>query len=557
MTDDDHVVLSPGRHGDAMAAAAASLSTADILGRIWRRDHTVWRPDPREIDNRLGWLDAPETMAAVAPELAGFAAEAAANGMDRCLLMGMGGSSLAPELFGRTFGGNGPLNLRVLDSTLPGAVRRAVDWAQPERTLFVAASKSGTTAETLSFYRYFRHLAREALGPGAADGHFAVITDPGSPLAVEGVSRGLRRVFENDPSVGGRYSALTHFGLVPAALVGVDLPRLLDRAAAAAAASGAHADPAMAPGARLGAWLGSMANSGCNKVTFLVPPEIAGLADWAEQLLAESTGKDGRGILPVVGEPRGRPADYGPDRAFVVLDLGAAEAQNTRALAQDLAEAGHPVARLRLDDAYDIGAQFFLWEMATAVAGRVMGIHPFDQPNVEAAKALAREMLGQYEATGRMPAGPPGATAADAVAAFLLEDADYVTIQAYMTPDSRLDEVLRRLRGAVMRRTGRATTVGYGPRYLHSTGQLHKGDAGLGRFLMLVDTGQPDLAIPPEDEASSGGATFGVLTLAEAVGDYRALAAAGRAILRLHLGPEPMATVEAIVDTVSKVPPAP
>ena len=398
-------MVGSARLGACRAAAdeaSARLRAERVTERIWQRDFTVWKPEPAEIANRLGWLDSPEAMAGNVPAIRSFAEGLKEERFTDCLLLGMGGSSLAPEVFRRVFGvGKGFLDLHVLDSTDPGAVLSFAEGLDPERTLYIVSTKSGGTVETFSFLKYFYGLACKRLGGEAAGRHFAAITDPGSAIARIAAERRFRAAFLNDPDIGGRYSALSYFGLVPAALLGVDIDAILARARDAAAAERCGAAvPEGLSGASLGAILGALAGIGRDKVTFHLSPEIASFGDWVEQLIAESTGKEGKGILPVVGEKPAPPDAYGGDRLFVFVGLGGAYEKSR---ADSLAQAGHPVIEIALKDRFDLGAQYFLWEIATAVACRVLSVNPFDQPNVEAAKKAAREMMAVYGKEGAFP----------------------------------------------------------------------------------------------------------------------------------------------------------
>jgi len=537
-----------GSDREAVHGAIETLRDADVVSRIWDGDHTVWSPDPEQIRNRLGWLRSPEEMAVAVPDLLEFAAQIKADGVSDVLLLGMGGSSLAPEVFGLVFGGEGGARLAVLDSTDPGAVLSRAARLAPRTTLYVVSTKSGTTTETLSFFKYFFNRTARDVGAAAAGRSFAAITDPGSPLADLAGRHGFRRTFLNDPEVGGRFSALSYFGLAPAAIAGVDVARLLDRARMAAAACRNPAE--RNPGARLGAILGTLADRGRDKLTLVTPASLCAFGAWLEQLVAESTGKHGKGILPVCGEPPGPPAAYGADRVFVELVLDgeprpAADGEALRA-------AGHPWITLRLSDRYDLGAQFFLWEMATAVAGRVLGIHPFDQPDVESAKISARKMTAAFRRTGRLPEekplhveGPLRIYALPRNASGLgdhlkrdlsaVREGGYVALQAFLPPSPETDRLLGGLRDDLRSASGAATTVGYGPRYLHSTGQLHKGDAGRGFFLQITADHPADAMIPDEAGSDEASVSFGVLQMSQALGDMEALRAAGRRTARVHV----------------------
>jgi transaldolase/glucose-6-phosphate isomerase len=541
-----HHSASLGAYQARVDAALAEMARERILARIWAHDHTVWKPDPTEISNRLGWLHSAEAMLDDSPRLERLTEAVRTDGYTRALLMGMGGSSLAPDVLSKTFVASG-LDLAVLDSTDPGEVLAQAERLDPTRTLFIVATKSGGTVETLSFFKFFYNRAAEILGADKVGEHFVAITDPGSSLADLAARLHFRETFLNDPNIGGRYSALSYFGLVPAALIGVDVPRLLDRARSAAH----ECEPADEnPCAWLGAVMGELAKTGRDKVTLIASPQVASFGDWVEQLVAESTGKEGRGILPVVGEPLGPPEVYGDDRLFVHLRLDGDETHATALAA--LEAAGHPLVRLRLRDLADLGTQFFTWEMATAIAGQRLGINPFNQPNVEAAKALARRMVAEYTATGALPTETPAlsgdgiavygdvkaASPADALIAFLgqAQPGAYVALQAYLQPTDETDAALAALRVRLRDRLRLATTVGYGPRFLHSTGQLHKGDAGRGLFIQFTADDPRDAPIPDEAGSSDSSITFGVLKAAQAMGDGQALRDAGRRVIRFHLG---------------------
>jgi glucose-6-phosphate isomerase len=425
----------------------------------------------------------------------------------------MGGSSLAPEVFRRTFGvKDGYLDLAVLDSTDPGAVLGHAERLDPDKTRFIVSTKSGGTVETLSFFKFFRERA--------AGDRFIAITDPGSKLAELAGQHSFSAVFLNDPNIGGRYSALSFFGLVPAALIGVDLKRLLQRACAAAEDD----DPA----ARLGVVMGELARAGRDKLTLIMSEPIQSFGDWVEQLIAESTGKEGKGILPVVTETPGPPEVYGDDRLFVHLRLD----DTHDATVSALEKAGHPVVRLHLEDIYDLGGQMFRWELATAVAGWRLGVQPFDQPDVEAAKVAAREMVAEYTEKGTLPAFETKDPDVRALEEFLSSATAgaYISLQAYLSPAAETSAALRALGDKLRDKTRLATTAGYGPRFLHSTGQLHKGDAGKGLFVQLIAGSKRDADIPDSRM------TFGVLKQAQAMGDRRALENAGRRVITFHLG---------------------
>jgi glucose-6-phosphate isomerase len=465
----------------AVDAAAADLGERDAVERLRAADHTLWQDDPTEVADRLGWLPVVAEMRGRTGGLRTFAQAAVEDGFRHVVLLGMGGSSLFPEVLNRTFGGQ-DLDLRVLDSTDPAPIRRVAELGL-ESCLFVVASKSGSTIETRTQFDHFW----EATG-GNAD-QFVVVTDPGSELAGIGAERGLRCVFENRPDIGGRYSALSYFGLVAGALLGVDLDGLLDRAIAVD----------LDEGVRLAAVIGAAAKAGRDKLTFLLPPEIESFGLWLEQLVAESTGKHGVGVVPVAGEPLGAPDVYGDDRLFVTLGPDA----------DALAAAGHPVVDLAFGDPLDLGAHVLLWEVAVAISGVVLGINPFDQPDVASAKAATSRVLD---------AGLPDIELVPPASLLdQLRPGDYLVLQLFGDPDDpdmdKLDQARARLRD----RHEVATTIGIGPRFLHSTGQLHKGGPPTGVFVQMVGPDDGDVAIP--------GREFGFATLlrAQAAGDLQAL----------------------------------
>lgn len=549
-------------------AALPELRRDRILARIWEHDYTVWNADPDEITNRLGWLHSPEQMQAAIPGLKALTEELRAEGYTHTLLLGMGGSSLAPEMFRKAFGvRDGYLDLAVLDSTDADAVAAWANQLDPARTLFIVSTKSGGTVETFSFFKYFYNRVLARVGQQQAGRHFVAITDPGSKLAETAEEYKFRSTFINDPNIGGRYSALSYFGLVPAALIGVDLEVLLDRAQVAAS----NCDGSNCPyegdnlGGQLGAILGELAKAGRDKLTLITTPAVGSFADWVEQLIAESTGKDGKGIVPVVGESLGSPGVYEQDRLFVYLRLKS-DTTHDQAV-QVLEQAGHPVVTLELTDLYDLGAQVFLWEMATAVAGHRLGIHPFNQPDVEAAKILARQMVAAYQTQGTLPEPAPdfkdgkltiyydradfpaANTPAESLHSFLqLAQADsYAAIQAYVQPTAETDRLLALLRTQIRTKTHLATTVGFGPRFLHSTGQLHKGDAGKGLFIQFTTEPEQDVAIPDVGGSQASSISFGVLKLAQALGDRQALIDNGRRVIRFHLGQDAQAGLEQLL----------
>ena len=481
----------------AVAEVLDDLGSRDAISRLWGRDHTLWAPDPTEISDRLGWLDVPAEMAGALELLDGFVAGCRADGFTDAVVMGMGGSSLFPEVIARSFPtGERGLRLHVLDSTDPAAVGHVAAHLHPDTTLYLASSKSGSTVETRSHLDFFW----ERVGRGD---HFAVVTDPGSALGALARERGFRHVFENRPDIGGRYSALSFFGLVPAALAGVDWTALV-AAAQHVTPSLQSPDPAVNVGLHLGAALAAGVKAGRDKATLVLDPRVETFGLWLEQLLAESTGKAGTGVIPVAGEALGPVDVYGSDRLFVSIG----DVEHPVGL-DVLADEGHPVIELDLDDPLDLGAHVLVWEVATAVCGAVLGINAFDQPNVAEAKAATNSVLA--DGAGDLP----GSTLAEVL--LLLQPGDYLSLQAYVDPNDDDVAALEEIRLELRDEHKVATTFGLGPRFLHSTGQLHKGGPPTGVFLQVVGDDPSDAAIPGQEF------TFSQLKHAQADGDLLTL----------------------------------
>ena len=539
----------------AIAARVERAAEERVAQRIWRKDDTLWgEAGAPEVANRLGWLTVTESMREDLPAIRSFVEGCRADGLADAVLLGMGGSSLAPEVLRQSFAGaggdrsGGALRLHVLDSTDPGAVRaveRAVDLG---RTLFIVSSKSGGTIEPMSLFRYFYARVREEVGEADAGARFAAITDPGTSLGDLAREKGFRRVFENDPDIGGRYSALSYFGLVPAALTGFDVEALLDSAQVAEQACANYDHSSSNQGLWLGLALGELALQGRDKLTFSVAEPIQSFGLWAEQLMAESTGKQGKGILPVADEPLGEPKAYGDDRVFCRLrdpdDSGDGEVDGRIAA---LAEAGHPTFTLNAYGPEDLGRIFFFAEFATAVSGWVLGINPFDQPNVQEAKDNTSRVLERVASEMRLPGI---ADAGDEALGSLLADVEpprYVAIMGYLEPSETFDEAVAELRVTLRDRTRATTTFGYGPRFLHSTGQLHKGGPPTGAFLQLVHDGDEDMEIP------GAGYTFGTLKNAQATGDLETLRAHGLPAERVRLEGDPVKAVRDLIRRLREI----
>jgi transaldolase/glucose-6-phosphate isomerase len=505
--------------------AAKRVEKEKFVDRVWAKDATLWKNDDAHktiIANALGWLTVPELMQTQLAQLRAFA-EAVKGDFDDVVVLGMGGSSLCSEVTRRLFGEKpGYPKLNVLDSTVPEAVRNLEQSINLQRTLFIVASKSGTTTEPMMFHRYFYDRVKN----GA---NFVAVTDPGTQLVRDAERDGFRHVFLNPPDIGGRYSALSLFGLVPAAIAGYDVEALVDRAVHAAHV--AHvADPKKNPAAMLGTILGALANAGRDKLTLITPAPLDTLGLWIEQLIAESTGKEGKGILPVAGEPPLQAADYGKDRVFVCVRL---RGSDDVARLKELADAGHPVVDLVLNEPEDLGEIFFTWEFSTAIAGALLGIDAFDQPNVQESKDNTKRLLEEYKSSGKLDDVDlvPVADAADKIAALLAtaKPGDYVALTEYIAPSAARDNVIAQIRESIARELHVATTTGYGPRFLHSTGQLHKGGGPNGIFIQMVGT-SADVALPGETFS------FGTLARAQAIGDYESLKSRGRRAVRIDLG---------------------
>ncbi|MEJ7577707.1 MAG: hypothetical protein WKF74_11975 [Pyrinomonadaceae bacterium] len=546
--------------------ALVRLADERIIERIWEQDASVWAEEESNqkiIKNSLGWLNSVEFVRARLGDLKAFADEVRGAGFERVMVLGMGGSSLCPEVLRQTFGKRkDDPELLVLDSTDPDTIADFTLRAAPiERTLFVVASKSGSTIEPLSFYKHFYEGVRAVKGERAGE-NFVAITDPGTLMERTAREMNFRRTFLNPPDIGGRYAALSLFGMLPAVLMGLDVNEMLRRAEGMIEEC---REPVTSvggnPAARLGCAMGALWKSGLNKLTIATDRNLASLGLWIEQLVAESTGKEGRGILPVASETLGAPEVYGADRFFVSIHTAAPDEDAERKL-EALQEAGFVVLRRTLRDPLDLGAEFFAWEMATAVTGWLMGINPFDQPNVRESKDRTNELLKRYKESDSLYAqGAPepfavegemavfktdadgakriGAEEAGASVASAINDhlaqakaGDYVALLAYLQETPAHDELLREAADRIRARFQIAVTFGYGPRYLHSTGQLHKGGADNGIFLLVTDEDQTDVPIPGEPYS------FGVLKEAQALGDFAALAAHKRRALRVHLGRE-------------------
>jgi glucose-6-phosphate isomerase len=533
--------------------AAADWQSNNKVDRFWKKDPTIWTSDGEE--KWLGWIDIVERQQKDAAAHAALAADVKSAGFDSVLLLGMGGSSLCPEVLAVTFGPQaGFPALHIVDSTDPAQVKAARDKVDLAKTLVVVASKSGSTLEPNVLKQYFFEEMKKAVGADKAGSHFLAITDPGSKM--EQVAKGdkFRHIFYGDPAIGGRYSALSNFGVVAATVSGLDTPKLLAEAAKAVAS--AKQPPADNPAVQLGLILGSAANAGRDKITIFTSPEIYDLGAWMEQLIAESTGKLGKGITPVDREAIAAPAVYGNDRIFAYVRLKSTADSSQDAKVAALEAAGHPVIHFEISDLYEIFGQFFTWEIATAVAGSIMGINPFNQPDVESAKIETRTLTSAYEETGKLPersavltdagieiyatdayaaklkAAAPSATLAGYIRAHLdqIHASDYFAALAFLPMFAEHESVIQSIRHKVRDAKHSATCLGFGPRFLHSTGQDYKGGPNTGVFLQITADHAIDVAIPGQKYS------FGVVIAAQAAGDLAVLESRGRRAIRVHLG---------------------
>jgi transaldolase/glucose-6-phosphate isomerase len=541
---------------DLLRAVEATLDDWDQnrkVARLWARDPSLWTNQGE--DKWLGWLHIADEQQKTIKRFTNFAAEVKDSGFSHLLLLGMGGSSLCPDVLSKSFGKlDGFPDLHILDSTDPAQIRATEKKIDLASTLYFVSSKSGTTLEPNIFKQYFYERAKDAVGKDEVGNRFIAITDPGSKLREEAEREHFRKIFLGVASVGGRYSALTDFGLAPAAAMGVDVSIFLERAIRMVRACG-DATAKNNPGVILGAILGTAHNQERDKVTIIASPAINDLGAWLEQLLAESTGKNGKGLIPVAGETAGSPDAYGGDRVFIYLRLESAPDAAQDAAVADLRAAGQPIVMISLADTYDLPQEFFRWEIATAVAGSIIGINPFDQPDVEASKVATRKLTDEYEKTGALPSESPffdaegvklfadaeNATALkqashqDSLASFLkahldrVAQHDYVALLAYLEMNESHAHSLQETRMAIRDAKKVATCLGFGPRFLHSTGQAYKGGPNSGVFLQVTCDDRDDLPVPEQKY------TFGVVKAAQARGDFAVLSERGRRALRVHL----------------------
>ncbi len=540
----------------AVKATIADWQSGGKMKRLWDRDASLWTGADEA--SWLGWLDIVDEQIAQHDQLQNIAKEVHTRGYEHILLLGMGGSSLCPEVLRMTFGRIPHFpTLHVLDSTDPAQVKSFEHQIDIAKTLFIVSSKSGSTLEPNIFKQYFFERTKQTVGAAKAGSHFIAITDPGSKMQQVAESDHFSHIFFGRPSIGGRYSALSNFGMVPAAVMGLDTKKFLGRAAEMVRACGAAATVEENPGAALGIILGTAAKAGRDKITIITSPAISDLGAWLEQLIAESTGKIGKGIIPVDREHLASPETYGTDRVFAYVRLENGVDADQEAKVAAIEKAGHPVVRITMPDIYDLGAEFFRWEIATAVAGAIIGINAFNQPDVEASKIATRNLTSEYEKNGSLPAEKPiledggvklftdeknaaeltKAVGSDqSLGGYLkahlgrIKAGDYFAVLGYIQMNAEHEQALQTLRHAVRDKKHVATCLGFGPRFLHSTGQAYKGGPNSGVFLQITCDDAVELPVPGQKY------TFGIVKAAQARGDFQVLAERGRRALRVHLG---------------------
>ncbi|MGA3280095.1 MAG: glucose-6-phosphate isomerase [Smithella sp.] len=552
--DNTNISFSLGEYRNTVAGALEAMRRDNIIPRIWAKDHTVWKPAPDEITNRLGWLEAPAETLGKISYIRSTLEPLIKNSINDVVLLGMGGSSLAAEVFSKIFGSHtGYPKLHIVDTTDPVFISQVTGRLNPEKTLFLVSSKSGKTLEITSLLKYFYNIVFRKSGKDAG-GRFIFITDEESPLIKIAENISAHHTFLSNTNIGGRYSALSFPGIVPAAIIGVDAEKLLQRVTDVS-----QAEKLNAAGASLGAALGVLALAGRDKLTFIMPPRWKSFGDWLEQLIAESTGKEGTGILPVLDEPLQDNTAYGKDRVFVIFQN---EKEINSPNTESLVSAGQPVIAVEFNDDYDLGTQMFIWEMATAVAAHFLGINPFSQPDVEATKKYTLAMIAGNKENKNMTDVKPaltftsgsvfgnisGATPAEAFINFLKQatDGDYISLQIYLSTSQEIDAAVKHLREVIRQKHNLPVTVGYGPRYLHSTGQLHKGDSGNGLFIQFTQDDSEDVDIPDDIGKEESSLTFGALKAAQAKGDWQALIDKGRRIIRFHFQENPAAGLKTL-----------
>lgn len=547
----------------------AKLKERDLVNRLFAHDHTIWSESPDEITNRLGWLQSPEYMLSHIEEIESFVTSCKADGIKKVLLLGMGGSSLAPELFNEVFNKNGDgLELRIADSTHPDKVAELSDYFDPNDTLYIVSTKSGGTVETTSLMNFFYNQCCEVIGKDKAGSHFASITDPGSKLEEISGQLGFRKCFLNDPNIGGRFSVLSYFGLVPAALVGIDLHKFLTNImeyASDITTNKVKLTDLNNP-INLGTVTGLLADKGLDKLTFVISDELSSFGDWLEQLIAESSGKEEKGILPVLENEIHNSDSYSKDRVFVCLGLES-DKKIVSVLA-DIQKAGMPLIAIKLQDKIELGVEFYRWEIVTAVACAVLKVNPFDQPNVESTKIIGRKFLAEFKEKGQITepkhievencikiySDDKFANLKDALSELIGDTQKlqnrYISVHAYICQNQSNMQKLAELKKALGDKTGIPVTIGFGPRFLHSTGQLHKGDGGGGIFLQIVSEPREDIPIPDNAGASESSLSFGTLIKSQYLGDRTALLEANRKVLSINIGANTTTGLDSIINSV-------
>lgn len=512
--------------------ALRKLGRENFVERIWQCDHTLWRGGPLDVQNRLGWLTSANESRDRLVDIQVYADSLQDEKLTRIVILGMGGSALGPLVLGQAFSSNRSASIiTVLDTTVPDAIEKLTESLDFDRTLFIVASKSGDTIEPIFLYRYFRQMLNEQLGIEPAGRRFIAITDPGSPLVALAREEGFDRTFEGNRLIGGRFSVLSAYGLLPTVMAGFNVTKLLSSATAMAAECQTAPDLQRNPGAVLGAFMAACSDGGRDKMTVYASPTIASFGIWGEQLIAESLGKEGRGIIPVVGEPLLPVKNYRDDRAFIYLRLEGDDNAQLDVHSERVAAEGHPIVRMDLPDIHALGAELFRWEFAVAAAGFLIDVQPFDEPNVQSAKDATAAALQNFEQSGDVR-GPEITTSIDSFLRARMPG-DYLALLAYIRPTESVDWILQELRRTITDRFGLVTTIGYGPRYLHSTGQLHKGGPRNGAFVQFIADPASKLPIPGTN------LTFGAVALAQANGDFAALELADLPIIRMDLGFDP------------------
>lgn len=553
------------KYHKAIDAQVSKFEEQSIIQNLFAHDHKIWSESPDEINNRLGWLDSPAEMLESVDEIDSFVTECKEAGLKKVLLMGMGGSSLAPELFNEIFNRNRKgLELRIADSTHPDKVAELRNYFDPKDTLYIVSTKSGGTVETISLMNFFYNQCCNVLGTENTGSHFAAITDPGSKLEEMSDELGFRKCFLNDPNIGGRFSVLSYFGLVPAALVGIDIKQLLLNILEFQNMLDTNTLKLDDPNnpVYLGTIAGTLAEQGLDKLTFIISEELINFGDWLEQLIAESSGKEGKGILPVIEKEIEDINSYSVDRLYVCISLN----NDCSSTSKKIQDAGLPLIGFDLKDKMELGTEFYRWEIATAIACAVLKVNPFDQPNVESTKIISRQFLSEYKEKGeitepeyievedalRIVGSDISANLSDTISGLFSGNRNnkYISIQAYISQNTETISRLEEIKTALYKETGIPVTIGFGPRFLHSTGQLHKGDSGNGIFLQIVSEPKEDIEIPDSAGNSKSSLSFGTLMKAQYLGDRSALLDAGRKVLTINIGTNITSGLNNILDCI-------